>query len=172
VRSGDRVIGAIVLLRTERRPLNGSVRRGAEAVAQFVGKYLDHLTRPDDVQGVLRHEMATAERSTMPLAVSVFSAPHVAADRLRTPLSSGSRASDIVAVLDERSVALIQPNTALHQARIAAERIALGLKRELGTAVGFVTATHPDEPDLLTLLRQVAASHPDVATLLGEGAAT
>ena len=158
VRSGGRVIGAIVLLRAERRPLSGSVRRAAEAVAQFVGRYLDHLTRPDDVQGLLRHEVARAQRTAMPLAVSVFSATDVDADRIRTPLSSEARASDIVAVLNERSVALIQPNTALGQAQTAAERISLGLHRELGTAVRFVTSTYPEAPDWPTLLRQVVAT--------------
>ena len=158
VRSGGRVTGAIVLLRAERRPLSGSVRRAAEAVAQFVGMYLDQLTRPDDVQGLLRQEVARAQRTAMPLAVSVFSAPDVAAQRIRTPLSSEARASDIVAVLNERSVALIQPNTALGQAQTAAERISLGLHRELGTVVRFVTATYPEAPDLPTLMRQVVAT--------------
>lgn len=158
VRSGGRVIGAIALFRADRRPLSGSVRRGAEAVAQFVGMYLDHLTRPDDVQSLLRHEVARAQRSAMPLAVSVFSAHDITAHQIRTPLSSGARASDIVAVLNERSVALIQPNTALGQAQTAAERISLGLHRELGTAVSFVTSTYPEAPDWPTLLRQVVAT--------------
>lgn len=158
VTAGDRVIGAIVLLRADRRPLSGSVRRGAEAVAQFVGKYLDHLTRPDDVQGLLRHEVARAQRNAEPFAVSVFSAPDVAAHRIRTPLSSEARASDIVAVLNERSVALIQPNTALHQARTAAERISLSLHRQIGTAMNTVITTYPEAPDVATLLGQVAAT--------------
>jgi len=55
IKLSGQVAATLVLLRAERRPLSGSVRRGTEAVAQFVGRYLEHLDdlriSPDDLRG-------------------------------------------------------------------------------------------------------------------------
>lgn len=156
VRVGGKVIGAIVLLRDGQRPLSGSVRRGAQAVAQFLGKYLDSLDRPADIHELLRYEVARAARYAEPLAVSVFSAADVPAERIRVPLRAEARAADIVAVLDGNSVALIQPKTALEAAQTAAARISRVLQGEVGAHVTAGTAAYPAAPDPATLIRLAA----------------
>lgn len=155
VKVGGKVIGAIILLRDAQRPLSGSVRRGAQAVAQFLGKYLDNLDRPD-IHDLLRHEVAKAARYAEPLAVSVFSATEVPAERIKALLGVEARAADIIAVLDGNSVALIKPKTALEPAQTAAARICDVLQRELGAQVTAGTAAYPAAPDPATLIRQAA----------------
>lgn len=41
------VAGAIVLLNSARHPMSGSARRAAQAVARFVGQYLEHVPEGD-----------------------------------------------------------------------------------------------------------------------------
>lgn len=122
IQSGGEVAGVLVLLRADKRPLSGSVRRGAEAVARFVGRYLDHLAN-EDGRVRLEHEVARAARYGKPLAVAVFTSGELPSQKLERSLRAHVRAADILTRLDAQRVAVIQPDTGLDSARRATDRL-------------------------------------------------
>jgi len=144
IESGGKVIGAVVLLRAERRPLAGSVRRGAAAVARFLGEYVQHRAMSGDATEPLRRELARAQRYDTPVSVSVFRAADVPTRPIDSALRGRARAADIVAALDERCAVLIQSDTALPHARVATARLSLWLGEDLGTAITTGIAAYPD----------------------------